>query len=102
MTNRLRGAIVSLALITTSNLCADDFPKPLNTEAPEAKLTSPEDALKGITVPDGFKVTLFAAEPDINQPIALATDDRGRLWVAENYHTPNAPPTSTIACVTVS
>ncbi len=85
MTNRLRGAIVSLALITTSNLCADDFPKPLNTEAPEAKLTSPEDALKGITVPDGFKVTLFAAEPDINQPIALATDDRGRLWVAENY-----------------
>ncbi len=46
---------------------------------------SPEDALKGMTLPDGFQVTLFAAEPDIHQPIALATDDRGRLWVAENY-----------------
>ena len=46
---------------------------------------SPEDALKGMTLPDGFQVTLFAAEPDVRQPIAMATDDRGRLWVAENY-----------------
>jgi len=61
------------------------FPKLINTEDPEAKLTTAADALKGMKVPDGFKVTLFASEPDVNQPIALATDDRGRLWVAENY-----------------
>lgn len=34
-------------------------------------------------VPDGFKVTLFAAEPDVVQPIAFTFDDRGRMWVAE-------------------
>lgn len=62
-----------------------DFPKLINTENPEAKLTSAADALKGMTVPDGFRISLFASEPDVNQPIALATDDRGRLWVAENY-----------------
>ncbi|MFT4558470.1 MAG: putative membrane-bound dehydrogenase-like protein [Planctomycetaceae bacterium] len=61
------------------------FPKLINTEDPEAKLTTAADALKGMQVPDGFTVSLFASEPDVNQPIALATDDRGRLWVAENY-----------------
>ncbi len=28
---------------------------------------------------------LFAAEPDVQNPIAMAFDARGRLWVAENY-----------------
>jgi len=62
-----------------------DFPKLINTENPEAKLTTAADALAGMQLPDGFSISLFASEPDINQPIALATDDRGRLWVAENY-----------------
>ena len=61
------------------------FPKLINTENPEAKLTTAADALAGMKLPDGFRISLFASEPDINQPIALATDDRGRLWVAENY-----------------
>lgn len=34
-------------------------------------------------VPDGFRVTLFAGEPDVVQPIAFTFDDRGRMWVAE-------------------
>jgi putative membrane-bound dehydrogenase-like protein len=38
-----------------------------------------------MTVPEGFRVSLIAGEPDVHQPIAVATDDRGRLWIAENY-----------------
>ncbi len=49
---------------------------------------SPEDAVKAMTLPPGFKATLFAGEPDVKQPIAFATDDRGRLWVAEGYTYP--------------
>ena len=49
---------------------------------------SPEEAVKKITLPPGFKATLFAGEPDVKQPIAMAIDDRGRLWVAENYTYP--------------
>lgn len=44
---------------------------------------SPQDAAAAMTVPEGFKVTLAASEPDVVQPIAFAYDDRGRLWVVE-------------------
>jgi len=61
------------------------FPEVFNTQDATDKLSSPAEALAKIKVPDGFVVSLFAAEPDVQQPIALATDERGRLWVAENY-----------------
>src|SRR5262245_43131552 len=48
----------------------------------------PEEAAKVIKVPEGFSVTLCSAEPDVRQPIAMALDDRGRLWVAEAYSYP--------------
>jgi putative membrane-bound dehydrogenase-like protein len=38
-----------------------------------------------LNLPPGFKATVFAAEPDVQNPIALTWDARGRLWVAENY-----------------
>jgi putative membrane-bound dehydrogenase-like protein len=53
---------------------------------------SPEAAAKAMTVPPGFKVDLFAGEPDVQQPIAMAIDDRGRLWVAEAYSYPFRMP----------
>jgi putative membrane-bound dehydrogenase-like protein len=52
----------------------------------------PEDAVKAITAPKGFSVSLFAAEPDIVQPIAFCIDDRGRLWVAEGNTYPKRAP----------
>ena len=53
---------------------------------------SPEDAAKAMTVPEGFRVTLFAGEPDVHQPIGFTVDDRGRLWVAESYSYPIRVP----------
>jgi putative membrane-bound dehydrogenase-like protein len=53
---------------------------------------APAEAAAAMTVPDGFKVTLFAGEPDVVQPIAMAIDDRGRLWVAEAYSYPVRVP----------
>jgi putative membrane-bound dehydrogenase-like protein len=49
---------------------------------------SPEDAAQAMTVPPGFSVKLLAGEPDVQQPIAMAYDDRGRLWIAEAYSYP--------------
>jgi putative membrane-bound dehydrogenase-like protein len=43
----------------------------------------PETTAKGFKVPDGFRVQLFAGEPDVRQPISFCIDDRGRLWVLE-------------------
>lgn len=52
----------------------------------------PEEAAKAMTVPEGFSVKLFAAEPDIKQPIAFTIDERGRLWVAECHTYPIRQP----------
>src|SRR5579862_1332245 len=54
-------------------------------DAPKHAGLPPEEAARVMTVPPGFRATLFAGEPDVRQPIALAFDDLGRLWVAENY-----------------
>ena len=48
----------------------------------------PREAPLRMTLPDGFRATLFAGEPDVVQPIAFAFDARGRLWVAECYSYP--------------
>lgn len=50
---------------------------------------SPEASLKHWQVPPGFELQLFAAEPDVVNPIAMAWDERGRLWVAETIDYPN-------------
>ena len=62
------------------------FPKLFDTQATNNQpLTPPLDALKLLKLPPGFQATLFAAEPDVQNPIAMAWDSRGRLWIAENY-----------------
>lgn len=65
-------------------LRAEDRPPP-NTQPETIPFTSPAEALQQMRVPAGFHVTLFAHEPTVQQPIAFTTDERGRLWVAENY-----------------
>jgi len=50
---------------------------------------SPEDSQKHIQLPQGFTAELFAAEPDIINPIAFAWDERGRLWVVQSQDYPH-------------
>jgi mono/diheme cytochrome c family protein/glucose/arabinose dehydrogenase len=43
------------------------------------------EALKTLTVPEGYKVELFASEkefPNLANPMQLSFDDKGRLWVS--------------------
>lgn len=44
---------------------------------------SPQDSLRYTQVPADCELRLFAAEPDVVKPIALAWDERGRAWVVE-------------------
>lgn len=63
-----------------------DFPKPYDSETDHSAVRlTPDAAAKAFRVPDGFHVGVFAAEPDVCNPIAVTWDTRGRLWVAENY-----------------
>jgi len=82
------GTLLALALTSWAYMPAEEpvaAKVPYNTELSTLPFTSPEDAVKGMTLPPGFSVNLFASEPDVQQPIGISFDTRGRLWVAENY-----------------
>jgi putative membrane-bound dehydrogenase-like protein len=53
---------------------------------------SPAEAARAMTLPPGFQVELLLAEPELEQPIALTIDARGRLWIAEAFTYPQRAP----------
>ncbi|MCB1076236.1 MAG: hypothetical protein KDM64_00285, partial [Verrucomicrobiae bacterium] len=83
--SRLPIACLSLAVILASPSRGADKVILNNAEAP----LPPEEAARTMKVPEGFKVTLFAGEPEVKQPTGFCIDDRGRLWVAENFSYPD-------------
>jgi uncharacterized protein len=50
---------------------------------------SPRQSMSLTQVPVGFDLQLFAAEPDVVNPIYINWDERGRLWVIETVDYPN-------------
>jgi putative membrane-bound dehydrogenase-like protein len=56
---------------------------------PPAGPLSPKEELATFRVAKGFKVELVASEPDVIDPVAMAFDEDGRLYVAEMHGYPN-------------
>jgi putative membrane-bound dehydrogenase-like protein len=81
-----RYALLSLFTLSfTPLLDAAGFPEPYDTEkAGDAPMAAVE-AAKTAELPDGFRVEVFASEPEVRQPIGITFDEKGRLWVAECY-----------------
>ncbi len=52
-------------------------------EVPEAPPLAPADAMETLRVAPGFRVELVAAEPLVEDPVAMAWDERGLLYVVE-------------------
>src|SRR5262245_37414540 len=61
--------------------------EPPNLVAPTDAL-SPADERKAFTLTEGFDVQLVASEPDIQKPMQMAFDAKGRMWVTTSYHYP--------------
>src|ERR1043165_6150353 len=59
--------------------------------ADPARIISPTEELLP-TVPAGFKAQLFAREPDVRNPCAMAFDPRGRLFVGQGPQYRNPKP----------
>ncbi len=58
---------------------------------------TPEQSIEMMTVPEGFKVELFASErefPELANPNQIAFDNRGRLWVSCMVNYPQWQPGS--------
>ena len=77
---------IALLLFILRPAAADDFPTPFNSDSDKTAEPMPAvEAAGRFGLPDGFEVSVFAAEPDVQNPIAMTWDSRGRVWVAENY-----------------
>lgn len=65
---------------------------PRTQSKPPGPPLSPKEAIAKMTVPDGFRVELVASEPDLLNPVAMAFDERGRIWVTESFEYPRHEP----------
>jgi putative membrane-bound dehydrogenase-like protein len=79
--NALRLALV---VVMAGGAAAADGPPPKSPLAPEA-------ALREFRVDPGLAVELVASEPQVQSPVAMAFDERGRLWVVEMLDYPDGP-----------
>lgn len=74
--------VASSAIVLCSTTCIAEEPDYKNQLLPvPPKETS--DALKAFQVADGFRIELAAAEPNVVDPVAMAFDADGRLYVIE-------------------
>ncbi len=53
------------------------------SQTPITKPQSPEESLKSFRLPKGFRLELVAGEPMISEPVAIAWDGNGRMYVAQ-------------------
>lgn len=74
-----------IGCLVSSSLTAADFPEPYNTEEAAAPPMSAEEVARTAKLPEGFRLEVFASEPQVQQPISIAFDEQDRLWVAECY-----------------
>src|SRR5438128_8517807 len=62
---------------------AKQQPKYHIKEIPPAPVRTPEEELRTFKLPPGFRMELVAAEPMVEEPIALTFDPDGRVYVVE-------------------
>jgi len=67
-----------LAIVAHADEPLTTTPLPDGTKAAQAQIA-------GFKVPAGIKVELYAAEPQLYSPVAIGLDERGRVFVAEEF-----------------
>ncbi|MEC9094038.1 MAG: PVC-type heme-binding CxxCH protein [Planctomycetota bacterium] len=92
---RLTGPLFAclVAFVFSSAMVSEGWSQDKRNQLPKkqhrtsnAPFLKPAEAVAKMAIPEGFEVSIFAAEPDIAEPIAFCFDHRGRMWVAENFN----------------
>ncbi len=83
-----RLAIPNVDIYESAGIAIADYTKRYTVPKMQEAL-KPDESKKLMQVPADFDIQLFAAEPDIVNPIAMAWDQRGRLWIVESVDYPN-------------
>ena len=83
---------LTLAALASSLLPLHPSPASAQRDLTEIPEPDPVAERAAFAVPDGWEVTLFAADPEIAKPIQTNWDARGRLWVATSRVYPQLEP----------
>ncbi len=86
--SRAEDPLPSASRLQSSPVLRHLLPNPV-THAPT---NAAERTVAAMHVPAGFRVDLIAAEPELQQPVAFAWDERGRIWIAEAMSYPSKRP----------
>ena len=84
----------ALTITAAAAVAINSFAPPASGQDLVAKTEArtPAEELKSFRLPPGFEIQLVAAEPDINKPMNIAFDARGRLWVTSTIEYPYPAP----------
>jgi hypothetical protein len=86
------GSVVAIALMAgacsgpatpNTNIPEPPFQRVVVDKDPPVTPLSPEESIKKFQLPPGYRVELVASEPMVQEPVALAWDGNGRMYVAE-------------------
>lgn len=98
------GALAALAILA---MAANARVQSSASQTSDRQPLPPDAALASLVVEPGYRVDLIAAEPLVQSPVAMAFDDTGAMYVAENRGYPDpldgqpeARPIGTIARLT--
>ena len=77
--------LLALCILAISSALANEpaAPNDIKVVLERVAPLSPEESLATIEVADGFRIELVAAEPLVVDPVAMAFDEHGRLYVIE-------------------
>ena len=99
---RYRSGVLAVLFLPAILLAAPpDAPAPVPVKPAEVEPDLPDGtdaarkAMAGFRLPTGMKVELFAAEPKLASPVAIALDEKGRVFVAEEYRFNRGAPRRT-------
>jgi putative heme-binding domain-containing protein len=84
---RISSLVLFIFLGLDRDLARGQQPAPVEAVS-SFKPRTAEEEQKALHAPPGFEIQLVASEPEINKPLNLAFDDRGRLWVTSTVEYP--------------
>ncbi|HRG09490.1 MAG TPA: hypothetical protein PLJ08_13035 [Cyclobacteriaceae bacterium] len=74
-----------LALISCQQESADEstYTRKFITTNPDPKPLPPKESLRKFQLPPGYRIELVASEPMVQEPVAIAWDGNGAMYVVQ-------------------
>ena len=67
----------------SKELIPEDFNRKVLDKDPPVTPLSPQESMRRVQLPPGYHLELVASEPMVQEPVAIAWDGNGRMFVAE-------------------